>query len=102
VLHDAATAPIDERVRAALVLIEVLTLRPDELRADDLDRARSAGLDDAAMRDAAMVCSMFSIITRLADTLCFAIPESFDGSVKVLTGKAGYRMPPPVLRLPRV
>ena len=48
-----------------------------------------------------MVCTMFSIITRLADTLDFAIPPSFEGSVKVLTGAMGYRMPAPVLLLPR-
>jgi hypothetical protein len=89
-------------VRAGLKVVEVLTLRPDDMTAEDVEKARAAGLDDAAIRDAAMVCAMFSTITRLADTLEFAMPTSFDGSVKALTSKMGYRMPPPVLLLPRV
>jgi alkylhydroperoxidase family enzyme len=101
VLADPATAPVSDKVRAGLRLVEILTLRPDDLSAADLDEARSHGLDDAAIRDAAMVCSMFSIITRLADTLEFKMPESFDGSAKALTSKMGYRMPAPALMLPR-
>ncbi|HEV7888264.1 MAG TPA: hypothetical protein VGO92_11960 [Acidimicrobiales bacterium] len=96
------TAPVGERVKAGLRLVEMLTLCPDELTVRHLDAARSAGLDDAAIRDAALVCTMFSIITRLADTLEFALPPSFDESAKILTGKTGYRLPPPVLLLPRV
>lgn len=102
VLDDPATAPVTDRVRAGLRLVEILTLRPDEISHPDLDAARTAGLDDDAIRDAAMVCTMFSIITRLADTLNFNVPDSFAGSVTALTGKMGYRMPAPVLLLPRV
>lgn len=93
---------MSDRVRAGLRVVEILTLRPDEMGPADLDEARAAGLDDEAIRDAAMVCTMFSIITRLADTLQFNMPDTFAGSVKVLTGKMGYRMPPMVLLLPRV
>ena len=42
------------------------------------------------------------MITRLADTLNFAIPSSFDTTVKALTSRTGYRMPLPVFLLPRV
>lgn len=101
VFENPDTAPIDERLRAGLRIVEVLTLRPDEMTTADVDKARAAGLDDAAIRDAALVCTMFSIITRLADTLNFAIPPSFDPAVKALTSKMGYRLPPPVLLLPR-
>ena len=65
------------------------------------DSPCDAGLTDEMIRDVGMVCTMFSIITRLADTFEFAIPESFDASVKALTGR-GYALPTPVLRLPRV
>ena len=91
-----------ERVRAALRFLDVLTLRPDDLSAADLDAARAAGLDDGAIRDAALVGALFSMITRLADTLDFAIPASFESTVKALTSRMGYRLPPPVFLLPRV
>jgi len=89
-------------VRAALRFLDILTLRPDDLGPADLDEARAAGLDDAAIRDAALVCALFSTITRLADTLDFAIPASFDSTVKAVTGRMGYRLPLPVFLLPRV
>jgi alkylhydroperoxidase family enzyme len=101
VLDDPATAPVSARVRAALRLVERLTLQPDGMSSTDIDLARAAGLDDYAIRDAAMVCVMFSIITRLADTLDFAIPPSFGDAAKALTGKRGYRLPGVVLMLPR-
>jgi alkylhydroperoxidase family enzyme len=93
---------VGDRVRAALRFLEVLTLRPEDLGHADLDEARTAGLGDDAIRDAAMVAAMFAVITRLADTLDFAIPASFDSTVKALTSRRGYRLPPPVLLLPRV
>jgi hypothetical protein len=88
-------------VRAALRLLDVLAVRPDDVGDDEIDAARSAGLTEEMIRDVGMVCTMFSIITRLADTLEFAMPESFEGSVKALMGR-GYVLPAPVLRLPRV
>ena len=89
-------------MQAALRFLEILTLRPDELGPADLDQVRAAGLDDDAIRDAALVGALFSMITRLADTLDFAIPTSFDTTVKALTSRMGYRLPLPVFLLPRV
>lgn len=88
-------------MRAALRFLETLTLRPEDLTGDDIDALRAAGLTDAAIRDAASVCALFSTITRLADTLDFAIPPAFDTTVKLLTSRVGYRLPPFVLLLPR-
>jgi hypothetical protein len=79
----------------------VLTLRPDDLTRADLDNLRAAGVVDAAIRDAAVVCALFSTITRLADTLDFAIPASFGPTVRLVTSRVGYRLPPPLLLLPR-
>jgi alkylhydroperoxidase family enzyme len=100
VLEDPANAPVSEKVRAGLRIVQILTLRPDELGQPDLDVARAAGLDDTDIRDAALVCTLFSIITRLADTLDFHIPDSFDATAKSLVSR-GYRIPAPVLFLPR-
>jgi hypothetical protein len=89
-------------VRAALRFLEILTLRPDDLTPSDLQAARAAGLADDAIRDAALVCAVFSMVTRLADTLKWAIPASFDATVKALTSRRGYRLPLPGFWFPRV
>ena len=89
-------------MRAALRFLEILTVHPEDLGHADVDEARVAGLTDQAIRDAAMVGALFATITRLADTLDFAVPASFDTTVKALTSRRGYRLPPPVLLLPRV
>jgi hypothetical protein len=93
---------VSDPVRAALRFLEVLTVHPEDLGQADLDEARAAGVGDDAIRDAAMVGALFATITRLADTLDFAVPASFDSTVKALTSRRGYRLPPPVLLLPRV
>jgi alkylhydroperoxidase family enzyme len=74
VAADWRTAPLRPELRAALAFIEKLTLRPDKLTPADADEARSHGLSDQALRDAAMVCSLFNMIVRLADSLGWAVP----------------------------
>jgi hypothetical protein len=58
-----------------LVFLEKLTLRPDELTPADADKVRAAGVSDQALRDAATVCSLFSMIVRLADSLGWDVPD---------------------------
>jgi hypothetical protein len=53
----------------------VLTLRPDELAPADVERAYAAGVSTQALRDAATVCALFSMITRLADSLGWDVPS---------------------------
>jgi hypothetical protein len=60
---------------ATLVFLEKLTLRPEELSPVDVDEVRAAGVSDQALRDAATVCSLFSMIVRLADSLGWDVPE---------------------------
>ena len=62
------------QLHAALVFLEKLTLRPDELRAADADEAYAAGVSKQALRDAAAVCSLFTMIVRLADSLGWDVP----------------------------
>jgi hypothetical protein len=54
----------------------VLTLRPDELTEADAEDAYAAGVSREALRDAATICALFSMITRLADSLGWDIPSS--------------------------
>ncbi len=63
-------------MRATLAFIEVLTQRPDELTNADAEAAYAAGVSREALRDAATVCSLFNMITRLADSLGWDVPDS--------------------------
>ena len=75
--RDWRTAPVDERLRAALAFLEKLTLRPAELSTADADAARAAGVSDQALSDAIRVGALFNMIVRLADSLGWDVP-SFD------------------------
>jgi hypothetical protein len=50
-------------------------LRPDEIGPADADAARAAGVSDQALRDAASVCALFSMIVRMADSLGWDVPS---------------------------
>jgi alkylhydroperoxidase family enzyme len=92
VLTDWRTAPVDEKTRAILGLLETVTLRPEQLTAADFNPAHRAGVTDEAIEQALHVCALFSIYTRLADSLGFDIPpaEAFSKSADMLL-KRGYR-----------
>jgi alkylhydroperoxidase family enzyme len=60
---------------ATLVFLEKLTLRPDEIEPADADAVRAAGVSNDALRDAATVCALFSMIVRLADSLGWDVPD---------------------------
>ena len=57
-----------------MAFIEVLTLRPDELTEADAEEAYAAGVSREALRDAARVAALFSMILRLADSFGWAVP----------------------------
>jgi alkylhydroperoxidase family enzyme len=75
VVADWRTAPVSPRVAAALVFLEKLTLRPEELGAEDVKAALAAGVSREALREASAVCGMFSMIVRLADSFGWDVPE---------------------------
>jgi alkylhydroperoxidase family enzyme len=66
---------VDARLRAMLGYLEKLTLRPEELGTADADAVRAAGVSEAAMVDAIHVAALFNMITRLADSLGWDVPE---------------------------
>ena len=92
-LDDYKTAPIGERLRAALIAIEKLTLRPEAFGAEDVRAARARGVSEADLVDAFYVAFVFNIMDRLADTLGWQVPEEslFRRGAKVLL-KRGYTM----------
>ena len=71
VLADWQTAVIPPKTRAALRLLECITLRPTALDAAFVQGLRDDGLDDVAMREAANVSFHFNMINRLADAFNF-------------------------------
>lgn len=91
VLDDWRTAPIDKKLRAALNLIEKLTLTPDQIESGDIDALRAEGLSDEAIEDAIHVTVLFNIMDRIADSLGFEIPtaEGFARAADVML-KRGY------------
>jgi alkylhydroperoxidase family enzyme len=75
VVTDWRTARLHPELAATLVFLEKLTLRPEEIGTADADAVRAAGVSDAALRDAATVCALFSMIVRLADSLGWDVPD---------------------------
>jgi uncharacterized peroxidase-related enzyme len=90
-LADFRAAPISERLKATLAFLEIQTLRPMELTAEDAKTALHAGVSAEALMDAVAVGALFSIVTRYADVLDFAVPtaDEFDRAAKMLL-KRGY------------
>jgi len=74
-VDDWRSAPLRPELMATLVFLEELTLRPDELTPADADEVRSAGVSGQALRDAATICSLFSMIVRLADSFGWDVPQ---------------------------
>jgi alkylhydroperoxidase family enzyme len=75
VLDDYRTAPIDEKLRAMLGLLETFTLRPDQIGPSDVRAALGAGVTREQVRDAFYVAFLFNTYDRLADTLGWELPE---------------------------
>jgi alkylhydroperoxidase family enzyme len=74
VVDDWRTAPLSPQLAATLVFLEKMTLRPDELEPADVEAVYAAGVSQQALRDAAAVCGMFSMIVRLADSFGWDVP----------------------------
>jgi alkylhydroperoxidase family enzyme len=75
VLADYRTAPIDDKLRAVLGLLEKMTLTPDTLGSHDVSRVLAMGVTREAVRDAFYVAFLFNTYDRLADTLGWELPD---------------------------
>ena len=74
VMEDWQTAPIDEKLRVVLGLLQKLTLDPEEVSSDDVRTIRSMGVGDKAIEEAIYICFIFNVMDRLADAFGFDIP----------------------------
>ena len=75
-LTDFRSAPISESLRSTLAFLEILTLRPTELSAEDARTACLADVSAEALMDAIAFCALFSIVARYANALDFAVPTA--------------------------
>lgn len=91
VLADFRSAPISETLKAALAFLEIMTLRPMKLSAEQATIAFRSGVTAEALQDAIAVATVFNIIARYADALDFAMPSAkeFDRAAAMLL-KRGY------------
>ncbi len=78
VFADWRTAPIPDRLRLTLGLLEKLTLRPEQVGPDDMKPLLAAGISPDAIREALHVMFLFSALNRWADTLDFERPLGGD------------------------
>ena len=75
VQEDYTTALVSEPLRATLGFLRKLTLDPGSVGRADAERVLAAGVGREALEDAIAVCSLFSMIVRLADSLGWDVPE---------------------------
>jgi uncharacterized peroxidase-related enzyme len=91
VIADLDTAPIDDRLRAALRMLGTLT-REHTVTTDDVREVLDAGATEQQIMDALAVCFVFNITTRLADAFAFQLltPDGYTRGANYLL-KRGYR-----------
>lgn len=59
---------------ATLRFLKKLALTPDEVSPEDAASARAAGVSDQALVDAVLVCFVFSLMDRVADSFGIELP----------------------------
>ncbi len=92
VLEDYRTAPIDEKLRAMLGLLEKNTLHPEQMSANDIRAVLEIGVTREAVRDAFYVAFLFNTYDRLADTLGWQLPhDRYYAKAGRFLLKKGYR-----------
>lgn len=62
--------------RVMLEYAEKLTRTPASIRASDVDRLRTAGLDDRAIHDVCAIVAYFAFVNRIADGLGVELEQS--------------------------
>lgn len=67
--EDWRGAPLSKADRAMLTYVEKLTLRPWEMREQDVIALRQNGFSDAAILDINQVSAYYAFVNRLADGL---------------------------------
>lgn len=74
-LEDLATAKIDEKLRALLVIAGKVRQDGRLVKPEDVQRARDAGADDKAIHDTVLIAAMFCMYNRYVDGLATWAPR---------------------------
>ena len=74
-------------------MVEMVNAQAPEIRHEDIERAKAAGLSEEALFDAITVCSLFNFYNRWCDAAgVAAMPEAvFRERAKLMVGR-GYKM----------
>lgn len=78
-LDNYTSAPINDRLRATLGLLEKMTLRHESVTAEDVRAVGRTGVSKSAIRDALEVAFLFNIYDRLADSMGWDVPSRSTG-----------------------
>lgn len=91
VIDDWRTAPVSEKLRATLGLLEKVTCDPSLVTSSDMVLLLVQGISKCAIEDALLICACFNLISRIADAFDVAIPsaEGFAYTAEHLLGH-GY------------
>lgn len=90
-LEDWRSAPVDERLRAMLAVVEKATLAPESLVPEDFAALQAQGVSRQAIDDALHVVFVFNVMTRLADSMGWAIlSDAQTEAMAKLLLKRGY------------
>lgn len=91
VLSNLESAPMEEPLRATLRMLGKLT-RKQTVDSDDMHKVLAAGASHQQIEDALVICFVFNVTDRLADSLKFDVPEpkTFKRGAKFLLSR-GYR-----------
>jgi uncharacterized peroxidase-related enzyme len=73
--HDPRTAPMNQRQRALVDYAIKLTRVPQDMTEEDIAQLRNAGLNDAAIHDAAAIVCYFNFVNRIASGLGVELEE---------------------------
>ncbi|MGF1492548.1 MAG: carboxymuconolactone decarboxylase family protein [Microcoleaceae cyanobacterium] len=94
ILQDPMTAPIEERLRPILLLVQKLTLMGSKVTPEDIQTVIQAGWSERAVQDAIEVCALFNFMNRLVDGYGLEVPgsEQLNG-ITEMVNTHGYIVP---------
>jgi len=87
------------QIAATLELLEKITVTPDEVGPDDIQKVTASGVSRAAISDALYICFLFNAVNRMANALGYDWGTEA-GALKtaVVLNRIGYRVPGFLLR----
>ena len=96
IAHDYRNAGLDRKDLTMLEYAEKMTLRPNEMTAQDIERLREAGWSDREILDIAALTAYRNFITRVADALGVELTEHYqnlrsDYLQSLMVGKQLFR-----------